>query len=134
MHDSAPPVPLRSNDSAVASQAVAVATSYHALPRRDLVLTVIGLMLGMLLAALDQTIVGTAMPRIVAELQGFEHYAWVTTAYMLTSTAGVPIFGKLSDLFGRKLFLLGGVALFVVASALCGAAQGMTDLVVFRGL
>jgi len=62
------------------------AVSYHALPRRDLVLTVIGLMLGLLLSALDQTIVGTAMPRIVAELQGFEHYAWVTTAYLLTST------------------------------------------------
>ena len=64
----------------------AVATSFNALPRRDLVLTVGGLMLGLLLAALDQTIVGTAMPRIVSELQGFEHYAWVTTAYLLTST------------------------------------------------
>ena len=109
-------------------------SSYHALPRRDLVLTVIGLMLGLLLAALDQTIVGTAMPRIVAELQGFEHYAWVTTAYLLTSTTVVPISGKLSDMYGRKIFLLGSAAGFVLTSALCGLSQDMTQLVVFRGL
>jgi EmrB/QacA subfamily drug resistance transporter len=108
--------------------------SFGELPRPRVIATLAGVMSALLLAALDQTIVGTAMPRIVAELNGFEHYAWVTTAYLLTSTAGVPIFGKLSDLFGRKLFLLGGVALFVVASALCGAAQGMTDLVLFRGV
>ncbi|HEX8968656.1 MAG TPA: MDR family MFS transporter [Chloroflexota bacterium] len=108
--------------------------SYQALPRRDLVLTVGGLMLGLLLAALDQTIVGTAMPRIVAELRGFEHYAWVTTAYLLTSTAVVPISGKLSDLYGRKVFLLGSSALFVLTSALCGLSQDMTQLIVFRGL
>src|SRR5205814_10410110 len=108
--------------------------SYQALPRRDLILTVIGLMLGLLLAALDQTIVGTAMPRIVAELQGFEHYAWVTTAYLLTSTAVVPISGKLSDMYGRKMFLLGSSALLVLTSALCGLSQDMTQLIVFRGL
>src|SRR3954452_1865618 len=106
------------------------ATSYHALPRRDLVLTVAGLMMGLLLAALDQTIVGTAMPRIVSELHGFEHYAWVTTAYLLTSTTVVPIVGKLGDLYGRKLFLLGGAAFFVHTSMLCGAAQDMTQLIV----
>jgi EmrB/QacA subfamily drug resistance transporter len=110
------------------------AVSYHALPRRDLVLTVIGLMLSLLLAALDQTIVGTAMPRIVSELQGFEHYAWVTTAYLLTSTSVVPISGKLSDLYGRKIFLLGSSAMFVLTSALCGLSQDMTQLIVFRGL
>jgi EmrB/QacA subfamily drug resistance transporter len=112
----------------------AVPTSFHALPRRDLILTVIGLMLGLLLAALDQTIVGTAMPRIVSELHGFEHYAWVTTAYLLTSTAVVPISGKLSDMYGRKVFLIGSAAGFVLASALCGLAQDMTQLIVFRGL
>jgi EmrB/QacA subfamily drug resistance transporter len=104
------------------------------LPRRDLILTVVGLMLGLLLAALDQTIVGTAMPRIVAELHGFEHYAWVTTAYLLTSTAVVPISGKLSDLYGRKMFLIGSSALFVLTSALCGLSQDMTQLIVFRGV
>jgi len=116
-------------------QAVAPASpSFHALPRRDLVLTVGGLMLGLLLAALDQTIVGTAMPRIVAELQGFQHYAWVTTAYLLTSTAVVPISGKLSDMYGRKVFLIGSAAMFVLTSALCGLSQDMTQLIVFRGL
>ena len=108
--------------------------SYQTLSRRALVLTVIGLMLGLLLAALDQTIVGTAMPRIVAELQGFEHYAWVTTAYLLTSTAVVPISGKLSDMYGRKAFLVGSAVMFVLTSGLCGLSQDMTQLIVFRGL
>ncbi len=74
------------------------------------------------------------MPRIVAELQGFQHYAWVTTAYLLTSTAVVPISGKLSDMYGRKFFLLGSSAMFVLTSALCGLSQDMTQLIVFRGL
>jgi EmrB/QacA subfamily drug resistance transporter len=122
------------SETSPATARPAAATSFHALPRRDLVLTVAGLMLGLLLAALDQTIVGTAMPRIVADLHGFEHYAWVTTAYLLTSTAVVPITGKLSDMYGRKVFLLGSSAGFVLASALCGLAQDMTQLIVFRGI
>jgi EmrB/QacA subfamily drug resistance transporter len=93
-----------------------------------------GVVAAMLLAALDATIVGTAMPRIIAELHGFEHYAAVTTIYMLTATVTVPIVGKLSDLYGRKPFLLAGVALFVAASALCGMAASMTQLVIFRGI
>ena len=109
-------------------------TSYQSLQKRDLVLTVAGLMLTLLLAALDQTIVGTAMPRIIADLHGFEHYAWVTTAYLLTSTAVVPISGKLSDMYGRKIFLLGSSAGFVLTSALCGISQDMTQLIVFRGM
>ncbi|MCC6174128.1 MAG: MFS transporter [Chloroflexi bacterium] len=112
----------------------AAPAAYHELPRRQLFLTVAGLMLGLLLSALDQTIVGTAMPRIIAELHGFDHYAWVTTAYLLTSTTAVPIVGKLSDLYGRKLFLVGGAAFFVLTSALCGLSQDMTQLIVFRGL
>jgi multidrug resistance protein len=107
---------------------------YHELPRNRLIMTIAGLMVTLLLAALDQTIVGTAMPRIIAELQGFDHYAWVTTAYLLSSTAAVPIVGKLSDIYGRKLFLISGTALFVLASALCGLAQDLTQLIVFRGL
>src|SRR5919108_965124 len=102
--------------------------------QRALYATVAGLMLSLLLAALDQTIVGTAMPRIVSELHGFEHYAWVTTAYLLTSTAIVPISGKLSDMYGRKQFLVGSAASFVLTSALCGLSQDMTQLIVFRGL
>ena len=113
---------------------VAPPAAFHELPRQRLILTVAGLMVTLLLAALDQTIVGTAMPRIIAELQGFDHYAWVTTAYLLTSTAVVPIVGKLSDLYGRKLFLVGGTTFFILASALCGLSQDMTQLIVFRGL
>ncbi len=117
-------------------------TSFHTLTHRQIVGTMTGVMLTLLLAALDQTIVGTAMPRIIAQLNGFDRYAWVTTAYLLTSTAAVPIFGKLSDIYGRKWFYLGGAVLFVLASALCGAAGsipglpggGMTQLIIFRGL
>ncbi len=82
----------------LASAHQAPPTGYHELPRNKLILTIGGLMVTLLLSALDQTIVGTAMPRIIAELQGFDHYAWVTTAYLLTSTAVVPIVGKLSDI------------------------------------
>src|SRR5919199_6953836 len=92
--------------------------SMSTLPRPQVIGTLIGVMLALLLSALDQTIVGTAMPRIVSDLQGFEHYAWVTTAYLLFSTAVVPIAGKLSDLYGGKPFLLGGVIAFLVSSAL----------------
>ncbi|MGE3706213.1 MAG: MDR family MFS transporter [Vicinamibacterales bacterium] len=104
--------------------------------------TLTGLLLAMLLAALDQTIVGTAEPRIIAQLSGFDRYPWVATAYMLTSTVSVPIFASLSDTFGRKRFFTLGAALFVLTSALCGAAglvtflpiDGMNQLILFRGL
>src|ERR1700680_5270051 len=92
------------------------------LTRPQLVGTLTGLMLGMLLAALDQTIVGTAEPRIIAHLSGFDRYPWVSTAYLLTSTISVPIFAKLSDLYGRKWFFLAGAIVFVITSAFCGAA------------
>jgi EmrB/QacA subfamily drug resistance transporter len=95
---------------------------------------VAGTMLALLLAALDQTIVGTAMPRIVAELNGLSYYSWVITAYLVASTIMVPIAGKLGDLFGRKPFLLAGMIGFVVASALCGQSHGMLELVAFRTL
>src|SRR5262245_45635917 len=103
------------------------------LPRRVVVASMAGVVAAMLMAALDGTIVGTAMPRVIADLQGFEHYAAVTTVYMLTATVVVPIVGKLSDLYGRKPFLLAGVAIFVAGSALCGAATSMTWLVAARG-
>lgn len=109
-------------------------TSMSSLSGKQMATALAGIMLGLLLATLDQTIVGTAMPRIVTELGGLEHYAWVTTAYMLASTASVPIFGKLSDIYGRKWFYIGGVALFMVASMLCGASQSMLQLVLFRAL
>lgn len=97
-------------------------------------LAISGILLGLLLSSLDQTIVGTAMPRIITDLGGLQHYAWVATAYLLTSTAAVPIFGKLSDTYGRKPFYIAGIILFMFASALCGIAQTMIQLVLFRGL
>jgi EmrB/QacA subfamily drug resistance transporter len=102
--------------------------------RNARILAAVGIALAMFLAALDQTIVGTALPHIVGELQGLEFYAWVATAYMVASTTTTPIAGKLGDLFGRKPALLVGIIGFVLASALCGQAQNMTELVAFRGV
>src|SRR5437899_10133767 len=102
--------------------------------RRQVVLATLGVAVGLLLAALDQTVVGVAMPRIVQELHGVSFYAWVTTAYLITSTALVPVAGKLGDMFGRKPFLLVGMIGFVGASALCGTSQNMVELVLFRAL
>src|SRR5579859_5503676 len=100
--------------------------------RGRLISILIGVMLGMLLASLDQTIVGTALPRIVTELGGFEHYAWVVTAYLLASTVTVPIYGKLSDIYGRRLFFIGGMVIFLAGSALAGTSQNMNQLIIYR--
>ena len=102
--------------------------------RNAKIFATVGVGLALFLAALDQTIVGTALPRIVSELNGLEFYAWVATGYMVTSTTLTPIAGKLGDLFGRKPFLLAGMVGFVLASALCGQAQDMTELVAFRAI
>ncbi|MGH2458507.1 MAG: MDR family MFS transporter, partial [Chloroflexota bacterium] len=107
---------------------------YQSMPRGQLVATMAGLLVSILLAALDQTIVGTAMPRIIADLNGLDHYAWVFTAYMLASTVMVPIYGKLSDVYGRRPFFLGGMLLFLLGSALSGTSQDMTQLIVFRAI
>src|SRR6185503_8621866 len=104
------------------------------LPRKRLMVVTFGLLLSMMLSALDTSIVATAMPRIIAELSGLEYYAWVTTAYLVTSTTIIPISGKLGDLFGRKRFIQGGMIGFVAASALCGIAQSMPQLVAARAL
>ncbi|HXT37963.1 MAG TPA: MDR family MFS transporter [Chloroflexota bacterium] len=92
-----------------------------------------GVLLALLLASLDQLVVATAMPKIIASLHGFSEYAWVTTSYMLTSTVTVPIYGKLSDIVGRKAIFLFGITLFLIGSALSGTAQTMTMLILFRG-
>src|SRR3954467_13844027 len=102
--------------------------------RRSILLVVSGLMLVMLLASLDQTIVSTALPTIVGELGGLEHLSWVVTAYLLAVTVVTPLYGKLGDLYGRKRVLQGALALFLVGSALCGLAQGMTELIAFRAI
>jgi EmrB/QacA subfamily drug resistance transporter len=92
------------------------------------------LLLVLFLASLDQTIVATALPTIVGELGGIEHLSWVVTAYLLTSTISGPLYGKLGDLYGRKLVLQAAIVLFLVGSALCGLAQNMGELIAFRGL
>src|SRR3989475_6952662 len=99
--------------------------------RRETLLTMFGVLMVMLLASLDQTIVSTAMPRVIADLKGFNEYTWVSTAYLLTSTVMVPIYGKLSDLLGRKPIFLFGVVVFLLGSALSGAAQSMNQLIIF---
>jgi EmrB/QacA subfamily drug resistance transporter len=116
------------------SMAASQPDTYQDLSPGKVLATMIGVMIAMLMAALDQTIVGTAMPRIISELHGFEHYSAVVTAYMIASTAVLPIAGKLSDIYGRKPFILGGVLWFMAASALCGFADSMLELVIFRAL
>jgi EmrB/QacA subfamily drug resistance transporter len=100
--------------------------------RQVTLLTMLSVLLVMLLASLDQTIVGTAMPRIVADLHGFDKYTWVTTAYLLTSTVMIPIYGKLSDMFGRKPILVFALSVFLIGSLLCGTSQTMEQLILFR--
>lgn len=97
--------------------------------------TIMGaVMLGLFLSAMDQTIVGTAMPRIIAELSGLKLYAWVFTSYMLASTTFVPIVGKLGDMYGRKNFFLAGIVIFLLGSIFCGMSQSMVQLIIFRGV
>jgi MFS family permease len=93
-----------------------------------------GLMLGMLLAALDQTIVATALPTIVGELGGLSHLSWVVTAYLLTSTASTPLYGKISDLYGRKIVFQAAIVIFLAGSVLAGLSQNMAQLIAFRGI
>ncbi|MFD0620069.1 MDR family MFS transporter [Paenibacillus sp. GCM10027629] len=97
-------------------------------------MVLIGLIIGMLFSALEQTIVGTAMPTIIKDLNGFSIFAWVTTAYLITSTTVVPIVGKLADMYGRRLFYLLGVLIFVAGSFLCATAMTMEQLVLYRAV
>jgi EmrB/QacA subfamily drug resistance transporter len=113
------------------------ATAVHhveAVPRRRVLIVIGALMLTMLLAALDQTIVSTALPTIVGDLGGLNHISWVVTSYLLAITVVTPLYGKLGDLYGRKVVLQGALVLFLIGSALCGLAQGMTELIVFRAI
>jgi EmrB/QacA subfamily drug resistance transporter len=104
------------------------------LTHRQILVVFSGLLLGMFLAALDQTIVATALPTIVGELGGLDHLSWVITAYLLTSTASTPLYGKISDLYGRKLMFQTAIVLFLVGSALSGASQTMVQLIAFRAV
>lgn len=104
------------------------------LSRKEIILIMAGAMLTLLLAALDNTIVGTAMPKIIRDLHGMEHYSWPFTAYMLCSTVILPISGKLADIYGRKKITLFGISFFIIASAMCGLSSSMIELSILRGL
>jgi EmrB/QacA subfamily drug resistance transporter len=101
---------------------------------RQRTIILIGLMLGMLLAALDQMIVSTALPTIVKDLHGLEHMSWVVTAYLLASTICMPLYGKLGDQYGRKPVFVFVIVIFLIGSILCGMAQSMTQLIIFRAV
>ncbi|MGH8780899.1 MDR family MFS transporter [Paraburkholderia sp.] len=109
-------------------------SSGQVLPFRESLLAMLGVSFVTMLVALDQTVVGTALPTIVSELKGFELYAWVATSYLLTSVITVPIFGRLGDYYGRKPFVIASIVVFTGASVLCGAANDMLFLVLARGL
>src|SRR4030095_7071809 len=92
------------------------------------------ILLGLFLGALDQTIVGTALPQIVTDLGGNDLYTWAVTIYLLTSTITVPFYGKLSDLYGRRPLLMIGIVLFLIGSAVSGLSQTIEQLILFRGI
>jgi EmrB/QacA subfamily drug resistance transporter len=102
--------------------------------RRQIMVVFTGVMLGLFLAALDQTIVATALPRIVADLNGLEHLSWVVTAYLVTATVTVPLYGKLSDMVGRRPLFVFAISVFLTGSILSGLSQSMGQLIVFRGI
>jgi MFS family permease len=105
-----------------------------ALSRRQILVAFSGLLLAMLLAALDQTIVATALPTIAGDLGGINRLSWVVTAYLLASTASTPLWGKIGDLYGRKRLLLTAMVIFLAGSAACGLAHNMNELIGFRAV
>src|SRR5437868_12062815 len=105
-----------------------------AIGHRQVLVAFSGLVLAMLLAALDSTIVSTALPTIVGQLGGLERLAWVVTAYLLAQTVVTPVYGKLGDLYGRRIVMQSAIVVFLVGSALCGISRNMTQLIVFRGI
>ena len=105
-----------------------------ALSHRQILIIFSALMLGMLLAALDQTIVATALPTIVGDLGRLDHLSWVVTAYLLAATVSTPLYGKLGDLYGRKLVFQAAIVIFLAGSALAGLSQSMAQLIAFRAV
>jgi len=121
------PVPAVHQHEAGASPGFAVALTH-----REVLVVLAGVMAGMFLAALDQSVVGTALPRIVSDLGGLNHLSWVVTAYLVASTAATPLWGKVSDLYGRRRVFQTAIGLFLLGSALCGLSQNMLQLIAFR--
>src|SRR3954453_17327540 len=110
------------------------AVSQQGYPQRQMLVIFSALLLGLLLAALDQTIVATALPTIVSELGGLNHLSWVVTAYLLTSTVSAPLYGKLGDLYGRRPLFQIAIVIFLVGSARSALSQGMLELILFRAV
>ena len=108
--------------------------THYDLSKNKIIMIMAGLMVGLLVAALDNSIISTAMPRVISNLQGMEYYVWPFTSYMLTSTIAIILFGKLSDIYGRKLIMLFGIITFVITSMLCGLSTNIFELILFRGL
>ena len=102
--------------------------------QREIRLAFFGVLAAMALAALDGTAVATALPKIVGELHGFDRVSWVVTAYLLASTVTIPLYGKLSDLYGRRNLFVVAIVVFVIGSVLCAVSQTMVELVVARGI
>ncbi|HXY46003.1 MAG TPA: MDR family MFS transporter [Acidimicrobiales bacterium] len=127
---------MTKTESTTGPSPVAAPASAHDAPltHRQIMVVFSGLMLGMFLAALDQSIVGTALPTIVGDFHSLNRITWVVTAYLLTSTASAPLYGKISDLYGRKKIFQFAIVLFLAASALAGLSQNMNELIIFRGL
>jgi EmrB/QacA subfamily drug resistance transporter len=133
----ASPAHAGANGAALPANAGAAGDGNGALPNlshRSVLLIIGALMLGMLLAALDQTIVSTALPTIVGDLKGGSHIAWVITAYLLAATVSTPLWGKLGDQYGRKIFFQGAIVIFLVGSILSGLSHSMVELIAFRAL
>ena len=123
--------------SETASGAVAVAdgeAGAFTFSHRQIMIILPGLLIAMMLAMLDQLIVGTALPRIVGDLGGVSHLSWVVTAYMLASTITTPFYGKLGDMYGRKKFFISAIVIFLVGSALSGLSASMAELITFRAI
>ena len=118
----------------MATEIQAQPVGLRSLPRKQIMITFVGVMLAMFLSSLDQTVVGTAMPRIISDLGGFSHYTWVTSIYIIASAVAIPITGKLTDMYGRKFFYLGGLIIFVLASLFCGLSNTMAQIIIFRGV
>jgi EmrB/QacA subfamily drug resistance transporter len=120
---------LMSSESKPVTGAVQISLS-----RRQVFMTLAGMLLALFLSSLNQTVVATAMPQIITDLGGFNQYVWVTTSYLITSTVIVPITGKLSDMYGRKLFYVAGIIVFTLGALLSGLSQTMTQIIIFRAL
>src|SRR4051794_3122450 len=121
-----------SHNAATSTAVQADASGY--LSHRQILTVLGGLMAGMFLAALDQSIVGTALPRITSELGGLDKLSWVVTAYLLTQTASTPLWGKISDLYGRKLIFQAAIVIFLIGSLMSGLAQNIGELIAFRAV